>query len=206
MELANEKLSNLVQQQACDRSLPVHPLSMMLNGIVDPAVMGGFSNYEKVCLQIFFFTRLLFILNQRKVSGCPPYDTPLNGLDAAPRLLSTVFSWSAMKNWCAPWGVPSAWASADLNWNFCIAPSGVFHRDLHEEKSWAPGAHWSLKTSHRTPGDVLFRSYYLFTGSRLYLEKHWHRGDKLIKSLLTLCMITSFLSLTFSHVVMSIFA
>ncbi|KAJ8285850.1 hypothetical protein GJAV_G00031660 [Gymnothorax javanicus] len=51
MELANEKLSNLVQQQACDRTLPVHPLSMMLNGIVDPAVMGGFSNYEKA-----FFT------------------------------------------------------------------------------------------------------------------------------------------------------
>ncbi|XP_050973094.1 dedicator of cytokinesis protein 5 [Labeo rohita] len=51
MELANEKLSNLVQQQGCDRSLPVHPLSMMLNGIVDPAVMGGFSNYEKA-----FFT------------------------------------------------------------------------------------------------------------------------------------------------------
>ncbi|RXN09539.1 dedicator of cytokinesis protein 5-like [Labeo rohita] len=48
MELANEKLSNLVQQQGCDRSLPVHPLSMMLNGIVDPAVMGGFSNYEKI--------------------------------------------------------------------------------------------------------------------------------------------------------------
>ncbi|KAI4876095.1 hypothetical protein NFI96_024678, partial [Prochilodus magdalenae] len=51
MELANEKLSNLVQHQACDRSLPVHPLSMMLNGIVDPAVMGGFANYEKA-----FFT------------------------------------------------------------------------------------------------------------------------------------------------------
>ncbi|MFT7796902.1 dedicator of cytokinesis protein 5 [Arapaima gigas] len=47
MEMANEKLGNLVQQQACDRSLPVHPLSMMLNGIVDPAVMGGFANYEK---------------------------------------------------------------------------------------------------------------------------------------------------------------
>uniref|UniRef100_A0AAY4EDR1 Dedicator of cytokinesis 5 n=1 Tax=Denticeps clupeoides TaxID=299321 RepID=A0AAY4EDR1_9TELE len=47
MELANEKLSNLVQQQACDRSLAVHPLSMMLNGIVDPAVQGGFANYEK---------------------------------------------------------------------------------------------------------------------------------------------------------------
>ncbi|KAL6458640.1 hypothetical protein MHYP_G00321120 [Metynnis hypsauchen] len=51
MELANEKLSNLVQHHACDRSLPVHPLSMMLNGIVDPAVMGGFANYEKA-----FFT------------------------------------------------------------------------------------------------------------------------------------------------------
>uniref|UniRef100_A0A8C9W8E6 Dedicator of cytokinesis 5 n=1 Tax=Scleropages formosus TaxID=113540 RepID=A0A8C9W8E6_SCLFO len=51
MEMANEKLGNLVQQQACDRSLPVHPLSMMLNGIVDPAVMGGFANYEKA-----FFT------------------------------------------------------------------------------------------------------------------------------------------------------
>lgn len=50
MEMANEKLSNLVQQQACDRSLSINPLSMMLSGIVDPAVMGGFSNYEKVWL------------------------------------------------------------------------------------------------------------------------------------------------------------
>lgn len=49
MEMANEKLSNLVQQQGCDRSLSINPLSMKLNGIVDPAVMGGFSNYEKVC-------------------------------------------------------------------------------------------------------------------------------------------------------------
>lgn len=48
METTNEKLSNLVQQQACDRSLSINPLSMMLSGIVDPAVMGGFSNYEKV--------------------------------------------------------------------------------------------------------------------------------------------------------------
>lgn len=48
MEMANEKLSNLVQQQGCDRSLSINPLSMKLNGIVDPAVMGGFSNYEKV--------------------------------------------------------------------------------------------------------------------------------------------------------------
>lgn len=51
MELTNEKISNIVQQHVWDRSLPVHPLSMLLNGIVDPAVMGGYTNYEKV-----FFT------------------------------------------------------------------------------------------------------------------------------------------------------
>ncbi|XP_054853310.1 dedicator of cytokinesis protein 5 isoform X1 [Eublepharis macularius] len=51
MELTNEKISNIVQQHAWDRTLPVHPLSMLLNGIVDPAVMGGFTNYEKA-----FFT------------------------------------------------------------------------------------------------------------------------------------------------------
>lgn len=51
MELTNERVSNCVQQHAWDHSLSVHPLSMLLNGIVDPAVMGGFSNYEKA-----FFT------------------------------------------------------------------------------------------------------------------------------------------------------
>lgn len=48
MELTNERVSNCVQQHAWDHSLSVHPLSMLLSGIVDPAVMGGFSNYEKV--------------------------------------------------------------------------------------------------------------------------------------------------------------
>uniref|UniRef100_A0A8C3NG97 Uncharacterized protein n=1 Tax=Geospiza parvula TaxID=87175 RepID=A0A8C3NG97_GEOPR len=51
MELTNERITNVVQQQAWDRSLPVHPLSMLLSGIVDPAVMGGYTNYEKA-----FFT------------------------------------------------------------------------------------------------------------------------------------------------------
>ncbi|XP_034353486.1 dedicator of cytokinesis protein 5 isoform X1 [Arvicanthis niloticus] len=51
MELTNERVSNCVQQHAWDHSLSVHPLSMLLSGIVDPAVMGGFSNYEKA-----FFT------------------------------------------------------------------------------------------------------------------------------------------------------
>lgn len=41
-----------------DASLPVNPLSMKLNGILDAAVMGGITNYEKVTVSFF-----LFILN-----------------------------------------------------------------------------------------------------------------------------------------------
>uniref|UniRef100_A0A673MML4 Dedicator of cytokinesis protein 1-like n=1 Tax=Sinocyclocheilus rhinocerous TaxID=307959 RepID=A0A673MML4_9TELE len=51
MQLTNEKISNMVQRHLNDSSLPINPLSMFLNGIVDPAVMGGFTNYEKA-----FFT------------------------------------------------------------------------------------------------------------------------------------------------------
>uniref|UniRef100_A0A8C1W9A0 Dedicator of cytokinesis 1 n=1 Tax=Cyprinus carpio TaxID=7962 RepID=A0A8C1W9A0_CYPCA len=51
MQLTNEKISNMVQRYLNDSSLPINPLSMFLNGIVDPAVMGGFTNYEKA-----FFT------------------------------------------------------------------------------------------------------------------------------------------------------
>lgn len=47
MQLTNDKLDSMVQQHLDDPSLPVNPLSMLLNGIVDPAVMGGFANYEK---------------------------------------------------------------------------------------------------------------------------------------------------------------
>ncbi|XP_063077106.1 dedicator of cytokinesis protein 1-like [Engraulis encrasicolus] len=51
MHLANEKINNMVQRHLNDTNLPINPLSMLLNGIVDPAVMGGFTNYEKA-----FFT------------------------------------------------------------------------------------------------------------------------------------------------------
>uniref|UniRef100_A0A668AXF8 Dedicator of cytokinesis 1 n=1 Tax=Myripristis murdjan TaxID=586833 RepID=A0A668AXF8_9TELE len=47
MQLANEKISSMVQRHLNDPNLPINPLSMLLNGIVDPAVMGGFANYEK---------------------------------------------------------------------------------------------------------------------------------------------------------------
>ncbi|NWU63306.1 DOCK1 protein, partial [Pterocles burchelli] len=51
MQLTNDKINNMVQQHLNDPNLPINPLSMLLNGIVDPAVMGGFTNYEKA-----FFT------------------------------------------------------------------------------------------------------------------------------------------------------
>uniref|UniRef100_A0A669C7X8 Dedicator of cytokinesis 1 n=1 Tax=Oreochromis niloticus TaxID=8128 RepID=A0A669C7X8_ORENI len=47
MQQTNEKISSMVQRHLNDPNLPVNPLSMLLNGIVDPAVMGGFTNYEK---------------------------------------------------------------------------------------------------------------------------------------------------------------
>lgn len=47
MQLTNDKINSMVQQHLDDPSLPINPLSMLLNGIVDPAVMGGFANYEK---------------------------------------------------------------------------------------------------------------------------------------------------------------
>uniref|UniRef100_A0A8D0DG08 Dedicator of cytokinesis 1 n=1 Tax=Sander lucioperca TaxID=283035 RepID=A0A8D0DG08_SANLU len=47
MQLTNEKISSMVQRHLNDSNLPINPLSMLLNGIVDPAVMGGFTNYEK---------------------------------------------------------------------------------------------------------------------------------------------------------------
>lgn len=56
MQLTNEKISNLVQRHLNDPSLPINPLSMLLNGIIDPAIMGGFTNYEKA-----FFTEKYFL-------------------------------------------------------------------------------------------------------------------------------------------------
>lgn len=48
MQLTNENINNIVQQHMNDPNLPINPMSLLLNGIVDPAVMGGFANYEKV--------------------------------------------------------------------------------------------------------------------------------------------------------------
>ncbi|XP_004701293.1 dedicator of cytokinesis protein 1 [Echinops telfairi] len=55
MQLTNDRIHSMVQQHLDDPSLPINPLSMLLSGIVDPAVMGGFANYEKA----FFTERYL---------------------------------------------------------------------------------------------------------------------------------------------------
>ncbi|KAL0974067.1 hypothetical protein UPYG_G00214930 [Umbra pygmaea] len=47
MESTNEKILTMINQYQADDALPINPLSMLLNGIVDPAVMGGFAKYEK---------------------------------------------------------------------------------------------------------------------------------------------------------------
>ncbi|XP_076631405.1 dedicator of cytokinesis protein myoblast city isoform X4 [Colletes latitarsis] len=50
MEATNTALKNLIVAHKADHSLPLNPLSMKLNGILDPAVMGGIDNYEKAFL------------------------------------------------------------------------------------------------------------------------------------------------------------
>lgn len=51
MENANKELRDLIIMYDKDKSIQLNPLSLKLNGIVDPAVMGGVMNYEKA-----FFT------------------------------------------------------------------------------------------------------------------------------------------------------
>uniref|UniRef100_A0A8C4V365 Dedicator of cytokinesis protein 2 n=1 Tax=Falco tinnunculus TaxID=100819 RepID=A0A8C4V365_FALTI len=48
MMKTNEKIMSEINRHQNDPSLPINPLSMLLNGIVDPAVMGGFAKYETV--------------------------------------------------------------------------------------------------------------------------------------------------------------
>ncbi|XP_014253314.1 dedicator of cytokinesis protein 1 isoform X3 [Cimex lectularius] len=51
MQASNNSLRELILDYKNDPNLNLNPLSMKLNGIVDPAVMGGITNYEKA-----FFT------------------------------------------------------------------------------------------------------------------------------------------------------
>ncbi|XP_069941837.1 dedicator of cytokinesis protein 1 isoform X2 [Cherax quadricarinatus] len=50
MATANTEVYDLARQYAADSTLPLHPLTRKVSGIVDAAVMGGISNYEKAFL------------------------------------------------------------------------------------------------------------------------------------------------------------
>ncbi|NXP20328.1 DOCK2 protein, partial [Scytalopus superciliaris] len=51
MMKTNEKIMSEINRHQNNPSLPINPLSMLLNGIVDPAVMGGFAKYESAFFQ-----------------------------------------------------------------------------------------------------------------------------------------------------------
>ncbi|GCC33624.1 hypothetical protein chiPu_0012094 [Chiloscyllium punctatum] len=46
MQTSNDKILTMINQHHSDPNLSINPLSMLLNGTVDPAVMGGFTKYE----------------------------------------------------------------------------------------------------------------------------------------------------------------
>lgn len=50
MESTNKVIRELIIAHKNDETLPINPMSMKINGIVDPAVMGGFNKYEKAFL------------------------------------------------------------------------------------------------------------------------------------------------------------
>ena len=52
MKTANKDIRVLIIAHKNDDNLPINQLSMKINGIVDPAVMGGFSKYEDAFLTV----------------------------------------------------------------------------------------------------------------------------------------------------------
>lgn len=64
MEVTNKALRDLIIAHRSDATLQLNPLSLKINGIVDAAVMGGVTNYEKVnILEIVLLMVSVGILN-----------------------------------------------------------------------------------------------------------------------------------------------
>ena len=68
MENSNNKVRNLVLQYRSDSALPLNPLSLALNGIVDAAVMGGIVNYEKAFFTEEYMTKHPFKKDQDAIA------------------------------------------------------------------------------------------------------------------------------------------
>lgn len=48
MRSKNKEIQSMIGRYRADAKANINPLSMLLNGVIDAAVMGGISNYEKV--------------------------------------------------------------------------------------------------------------------------------------------------------------
>ena len=48
MESKNKELDRIITNLSSDKTQSINPLSMILNGIIDAAVMGGIAKYEEV--------------------------------------------------------------------------------------------------------------------------------------------------------------
>lgn len=57
MESTSKAIRDLIIAHENDVTLPINPLSMKINGVVDPAVMGGFSKYEEAFLTESYIQR-----------------------------------------------------------------------------------------------------------------------------------------------------
>ena len=47
MRSKNKEIQSMIGRYRADAKANLNPLSMLLNGVIDAAVMGGISNYEK---------------------------------------------------------------------------------------------------------------------------------------------------------------
>jgi len=50
MTITNKDIRDLIIDHRADDNLPLNSLTMKIKGILDPAVMGGFSKYEEAFL------------------------------------------------------------------------------------------------------------------------------------------------------------
>ncbi len=55
MENKNQEIQLQVAIYTANKSLSINPLSMLLNGVIDAAVMGGIGNYEKIFFNPAYF-------------------------------------------------------------------------------------------------------------------------------------------------------
>jgi hypothetical protein len=74
MEVTNKALRDLIIAHRSDPTLQLNPLSLKINGIVDAAVMGGVTNYEKVrsfvtCAIHGFYGRFKIIFTEKEDCG-----------------------------------------------------------------------------------------------------------------------------------------